>query len=355
MDAFLSIIIPVYKTPEKYLRRCLDSMQAQSRYDFKVFVVDDGSPDNCGQICDEYASKDNRIVVIHQENAGVSVARNKGIDVADTKWITFIDPDDWVENDYADVIYDAVNTNEEIDIFLFDYIQEFAQKSITKQLLSTSQTLDETWVSNLKIAPFNYFVVNGKPFEYETNVIWNKVYRTDLINRHDLRFEDKARKGQDVIFNAECLQLTGRFYYIHKSLYHYRYLSESITNRFNPKVQYYNEVAFENYERIITKYDLPVSYKDAYYARVVTRVFSTMRLYYFHPNNKKKWNEVKKDLDLTLEKSPYREALEKVKYSNLTMTQKIFVYFLKCHQYAVLRLLVNGRLMLQKLAGERLG
>jgi len=77
----ISIIVPVYKT-EKYLRRCIDSILAQSFTDFECILVDDGSPDNCAAICDEYAEKDNRIIVIHQENAGVSAARNAGLDIA---------------------------------------------------------------------------------------------------------------------------------------------------------------------------------------------------------------------------------------------------------------------------------
>lgn len=94
MTPFLSIIIPIYKIKESYLRECLDSLLAQDMRDFQIIAVDDGSPDQSGDICDEYAQKDERVIVIHQENAGVSVARNAGIKAATTEWITFVDPDD---------------------------------------------------------------------------------------------------------------------------------------------------------------------------------------------------------------------------------------------------------------------
>ena len=354
MKPFLSIIIPIYKIKEAYLRECFDSILSQTVSNFQVIAVDDGSPDNSGIICDEYAERDRRFIVIHQENAGVSVARNKGIEKADTEWITFVDPDDWVEKNHVATLFEAQKNNANVDIFMFDYIQEFADKIVVKQLMKESGYFSEQWCRNFKLAPFNFLTVDGKPFEYETNTIWNKMYKTSLIKENGLKFDPKARKGQDVIFNAECLQMTDRFYYIKAALYHYRYLQESVTNRFNPKAQYYNEVAFENYERIIKKYNLPLTYRKAFYARVVTRLYSCMRLYYFHPDNTKSKQEINAEIDATLLKYPYNESLKKVCYSSLTVAQRVFVFFLKKHRYSVLRLLVNGRQTLNNLKGARL-
>ena len=106
----ISVVVPVYKV-EPYLRRCVDSILAQTFEDFEVILVDDGSPDNCGAICDEYTAKDARIHVIHQENGGLSAARNAGIDWAfansDSQWLSFIDSDDWVHPCYLDYLYRA--------------------------------------------------------------------------------------------------------------------------------------------------------------------------------------------------------------------------------------------------------
>lgn len=106
----ISIIVPVYKV-EKYLNRCLDSIIAQTFTDWECILIDDGSPDNSGEICDDYAKKDERFVVIHQENAGVSAARNAGLDITKGEYITFVDSDDWVENSflqeqYSDIVSD---------------------------------------------------------------------------------------------------------------------------------------------------------------------------------------------------------------------------------------------------------
>ena len=105
--AKISVIVPVYKV-EPYIHRCVDSILGQTFTDFELILVDDGSPDNCGVICDEYARKDSRIHVIHQENGGLSAARNAGIDWAfansDSKWLSFIDSDDWIHRSYLDIL-----------------------------------------------------------------------------------------------------------------------------------------------------------------------------------------------------------------------------------------------------------
>ena len=107
----ISVIVPVYKV-EPYLRRCVDSILAQTFTDFELILVDDGSPDNCGAICDEYAARDTRIHVIHQENGGLSAARNAGLDWvfanSDSEWISFVDSDDWVHPHFLELLYKGV-------------------------------------------------------------------------------------------------------------------------------------------------------------------------------------------------------------------------------------------------------
>ena len=111
----ISVIVPVYKV-EKYIHRCVDSILGQTFTDFELILVDDGSPDNCPAICDEYAAKDSRIHVIHQANGGLSAARNAGIDWAfansDSEWLTFVDSDDWVHCEYLSFLYNTAIENQ---------------------------------------------------------------------------------------------------------------------------------------------------------------------------------------------------------------------------------------------------
>ena len=124
----ISVIVPVYKV-EKYIYRCVDSILGQTYADFELILVDDGSPDNCGAICDEYAAKDSRVVVIHQENGGLSAARNAGIDWAftnsDSQWISFIDSDDWVHSHFWEALIGAAQKcDTQISCCLFQRIKD---------------------------------------------------------------------------------------------------------------------------------------------------------------------------------------------------------------------------------------
>lgn len=120
----ISVIVPVYNT-EKYLRRCIDSILAQTFTDFELLLINDGSRDSSGAICDEYAAKDSRVRVFHKENGGVSSARNVGLDNAKGEWISFVDSDDWVDHTFLElVILDA--TRHKADVVFCDSIFEFS-------------------------------------------------------------------------------------------------------------------------------------------------------------------------------------------------------------------------------------
>lgn len=109
-NPLITVIIPCYKV-EQYLPKCINSVLTQTYTNLEIILVDDGSPDNCGNICDNYAQKDSRIKVIHKTNGGLSDARNKGIDIAHGEYITFIDSDDYVSNDYIEVLYNLLKEN----------------------------------------------------------------------------------------------------------------------------------------------------------------------------------------------------------------------------------------------------
>ena len=136
----ISVIVPVYKV-EKYIHRCVDSVLGQTYADFELILVDDGSPDNCGAICDEYAAKDSRVVVLHQQNGGLSAARNAGIDWAfansDSQWLTFIDSDDWIHAEYLQRLLDAA-VDHNVSVSICGYAQTDGQEpEITSDMVES--------------------------------------------------------------------------------------------------------------------------------------------------------------------------------------------------------------------------
>lgn len=174
MIPVVSVIVPVYKV-EPYLRRCVDSILNQSFSDFELILVDDGSPDNCGAICDEYAAKDSRVHVIHQENGGLSAARNAGIDWVfehgDSRWIAFIDSDDWVHRDYLKLLFTAaVDLKAGVAMGGYHWISNYCEDAD----LSDAKPK----VMNAEQAITEYYAI--------CTPAWGKIIRKDLIA--DLRF-----------------------------------------------------------------------------------------------------------------------------------------------------------------------
>lgn len=125
---FLSIIVPVYNV-EQYLEKCICSILGQSFGDFELILINDGSIDKSGLLCEEYAKKDKRIRTIHQENAGLSAARNAGIDIAEGEYITFVDSDDWIEPETYETAVEFLQSNH-LEVVCFDFIQSVMAKKV---------------------------------------------------------------------------------------------------------------------------------------------------------------------------------------------------------------------------------
>ena len=331
MKNILTIIIPIYNIKEEYLRVCLDSIVNQSNPNWVSILIDDGSPDNCGLICDEYAEKDSRFSVIHQENMGVSVARNKGIDLAISEWITFVDPDDWVDPDLVNRITVAASEND-VDVLMYGYKREFKRKSISESLCIEG-VLQDDMLRDVRLAPLDRLIIHGKVKRYSVNAIWNKAYRLNYINDNKFRFEPSAKKGQDRIFNLYVLDRTSKIYYMDYCLYHYRNDNEtSIVNRYNPNTVKNSIIAIGLMDRWIHDKKKGQNYRDRLNCWICSRIQSYMKLYYFNKNSKMSFRRAARILSLLICKEPFVTAL-KVKKSNMTKEEIIFLFFIKRNMF----------------------
>lgn len=204
----VSIIVPIYNV-EKYLPRCIDSILHQSCRDLDVILVDDGSPDDCGAICDAYAARDGRITVVHQENAGVSAARNAGLSRAKGEWIGFVDPDDFIAPDLYQKMLDAVSaTGAELAICGYNYIDEAGEvdrrrlcKNAENEILTQKQLL---------------FRFSDMPPTVRLGVV-NKLFQRSLLS--GMRFEDGLHSSEDVLFLTEYAACVNKAVFVHRPLY----------------------------------------------------------------------------------------------------------------------------------------
>lgn len=176
---FLSVVIPIYNV-EKYLRTCIDSILSQTFTDFEIILVDDGSKDGSGKICDEFAAKDKRIKVIHKENAGQAAARNDGIQVASGNYITFIDSDDYYsDNNCLQIIYDVIS-NKKTDIVIYKYIKKFEKNGRFCEC-------DFSYDFAKDIEDFDEFMLKSVSQNAYNGMAWNKVIKRDKVQKFNER------------------------------------------------------------------------------------------------------------------------------------------------------------------------
>lgn len=224
-----SVIVPVYNV-EKYLNECLKSLEGQTFKDFELILVDDGSTDNSGEICDYYAGKDPKIRVIHNENMGVSLARNAGLAVAKGEYVCFVDSDDYLEADYLENFARAINEHHPdlvccncymgSDVHKYPY---FEDKHFSKDEIRE------------KIYPF---VISNARYEYFPPTFWGKAFKKELFAKNICKY--KIKIGEDTATIPPIVIKCSSMYLISKPLYHYRILEDSAINRKKPRD--YNDV-----------------------------------------------------------------------------------------------------------------
>lgn len=243
----ISVIVPIYKV-EAYLSRCVDSILAQTFTDFDLVLVDDGSPDNCPKMCDDYAKRDNRIVAIHKLNGGLSDARNAGIDWAfensDSQWLAFVDSDDYLHEDYLKKLYNACLENG-ADLAICDFVRV----GDDERRFEDAHDFDEL-VTEDKNKLFEYMYVN-----WRIRPAWNKLYSKTIFN--ELRFEfGKIHEDEFAIHHV--LNNSRKTVIIEDGLYYYRTRENSIVATESPKTRLDGmEAILEQYE-FCTERSLPV-------------------------------------------------------------------------------------------------
>lgn len=218
----LSVIVPVYKV-EKYIHKCVDSILNQTFTDFELILVDDGSPDNCGKICDEYAKKDARVRVIHKENGGQSSARNRGLDAARGEIIGFVDSDDDIDvNMYQNLI--EFMDKEELDLVFCDV-----------NLVRGTRIKKQSMYSNNKVMSKEQGLKDNLVCRID-NAVWNKIYKKEIFK--NIRFTEGI-VYEDVRIMHKIFNNIKKCGYLKKSLYYYyKRKNSTIAQSFNSKSRY---------------------------------------------------------------------------------------------------------------------
>lgn len=238
----VSIIVPCFKV-EKYLDRCMQSLLNQILKDIEIILVDDGSPDNCSRMCDEYAKKDSRIKVIHKQNAGLGYARNSGIDVALGEYIAFVDSDDHVSTLMYESLYRKAKESHADAVFGGIYIESNNGTWNELHEFDNNRT-----IKNDEVISFMLNMVACKPKIkserlYEMSV-WRAIYKRDIISQYNIRFlSERDIVSEDIPFNIDFLKHAKVVSFIDKGFYYYHLNGTSLTSNVNPQ-------KFEGYKNL---------------------------------------------------------------------------------------------------------
>ncbi len=259
----ISIIIPVYNV-EQYLDRCVESVVNQTYQNLEIILVDDGSPDNCPAMCDEWAKKDARIKVVHKENGGLSDARNAGMDVALGDYIGFVDSDDWIHGDYIKILYNS----------LIRYNADISACSVNKVYAGV---LEEKVFNDYKSTVFNNkeameSLIFGK--EFASNV-WNKLYSASLL-KNELFVKGKLH--EDEYFSYKIFAKINTAVYNNVVLYYYFQRDNSIMNSFSIKHFDMADAYIERIEFLSKNYpDLVITDKISYLQFLVNSCINAIK------------------------------------------------------------------------------
>ena len=220
MTPTVSIIVPVYNAVNT-IGRCIESILNQQYTDFELFLVDDGSRDGSGTICDAYAKRDNRIRVIHKENSGVSDTRNLALDLAQGTYLQFLDSDDWITPDATSSLVRAAETNR-CDLVIADFYRVVGERVSHKGDIE-----EDTVLTREEFAA--HMMENPADFYY--GVLWNKLYRRDIVETHHLRMDPDISWCEDFMFNLEYIRYAERFYALQIPIYYYVKTMGSLANQ----------------------------------------------------------------------------------------------------------------------------
>lgn len=319
-NELISIVVPVYNT-EAYVARCLDSIIKQTHKNLEIIIVDDGSTDNSGKICDEYSEKDKRIRVIHRGNGGVSSARNLGKEIATGKWISYVDADDTIEPKFCEEMLRCAKDK------CVDYVCS-GYKRIFPRGAEAYNTSYQRKI--LKKDDFIYCLMN---VQFGYGFVHMKLIKANLAKL--ATFNEELEVGEDALYNLEVADKVPEVAILEKPLYNYYANSNSVVKRWDKNYIKKYQKAVETIKSYMEE-----KYGDKYYNEVENFVtyhaFLILVNHCCHNKNKHKLDSLKKLLNIKV----FKEAISKSTYKNLSFTRKITLWSMK-HRFLRLCILIG--------------
>lgn len=320
----ITVVIPCYNA-EKYLSQAVDSILRQQEESWEVLLIDDGSTDGTPNICDVYSKKDNRIRTYHQQNSGVSKARNLGIDGAAGEWIVFLDADDWLTDD-AFSIFEKAILDSDSEIHLFNNFQNKGNQEqkgthFSSELL-VRQGEDRKWFVIDTLFPY-YDVYRNGINTGNVRAVHGKLYNRKLIIDNRLRFDENLPIAEDALFNYKAYHVAHSISLHDRYVMHYRINELSVMHKYNPDIDQINNSIMNAFAGVIGKsLDNDRDFQIAYLGMASECIFRSLKLKYLHPDNSNIFFEKKRQFNEYLNSPNNSRAMKSCDYSALPVGKK---------------------------------
>ncbi|BES66461.1 hypothetical protein SANA_29000 [Gottschalkiaceae bacterium SANA] len=341
MKPLVSIIVPVYNA-EDYIETCVESIIRQTLSNIEIILVDDGSMDNSGFLCDQYEKKDSRVRVFHQNNSGVSVARNVGINGATADWIMFVDSDDWIELDAVEQAFSKIDNSTDLIILTF------CSENISKCKILESEvcyySMDDYRYDFLGRCRFNNIEYSPEKMQCNLRLTSQcaKIYRRELLISNNILFPVGIKDNEDGFFNFEVICKIKSALFYNYPVYHVRKRSDSASRRLTGRSQRIIK-SLSVYDSVIQKHNLSKKLFRYQNIDIVLKTFLIV-ITYIHQNlnGEKKYREC---LDLCKIDLKNMLCLRGIKHTNYKdifgPVNKMVLLMLKMHCYDLVFLSFN--------------
>ncbi|WP_199714998.1 glycosyltransferase family 2 protein [Acutalibacter sp. 1XD8-33] len=341
----ISVIIPVYNM-EQYLGRCVDSVLGSAFRDFEVILVDDGSTDGCGEICKSYAQKDGRVKYIHQENQGVSAARNRGLEEAVGEWVVFADADDYISPDFLSL----VDREEycQYDLLLFDYFP-LKERGWKKRRPGRKEPV--VYSGEAIAREFTEKMLRFQSLEPGCRAAlafpWGKAYRRGLIERSQIRFAREIGFSEDLLFNMEYWQAMKSCLYIPKTVYLLQSHMSSATRRYNPHRLAHHIRMEAEIKRILQRGGMFLQLEEYFYIHALSMIVYVLLSDAFDPRSRMKFEESRAVCEEIRVNEIFREALQ-YNRKNPILKSRIAIFLFQRRWYHMLKAVCWGGYFFQR-------
>ena len=319
----VSIIVPVYKVPEGFLRKCVESCGAQTLEEIEILLVDDGSPDDCGSICDEYAAQDERIRVIHKENGGLCSARNAGCLAARGEWIMFVDGDDWIDPDMCERMLEA-GSRENVDLVMCGITKEYEHSSqVYRFYLRDYEESGKVYRGReCRWLQQQLLVYNGN-----IAVAYSKLIRRRLIMENNILHDEELRQGAEGLeFNLRLFEKLQSALFLNRPFYHYIYNDTSISASHSEENHAFVIRCFERIRDLIEESDNRDRLLPWFDNRLLYVIITTAISGYFNPDNPASYREKKRGYETYLQQPIVSRALQTDNLRGLSRQRKTVLF-----------------------------